>query len=151
MLRANYIEKMGTGIKKMRRLVKKAGLKPIKFKFTNFTTLTFYRKPLPGGRGLAIKSSEVVAMDNLIEKLKDTLSVKDKRANALLQILYQIENNTFSRLSFSKKYNIPLRTLDRNVILLKKNNLISFEGSKRIGKHKVTEKYTALKKSVQLK
>ena len=47
MLRAKYIEKMGTGINKMRSLVRKAGLKPIKFKFTElFTTLTFYRKPL---------------------------------------------------------------------------------------------------------
>ena len=46
MLRAHYIEKMGTGIKKMRRLIKEAGLKPIKFEFDSFTTLTFYRKPL---------------------------------------------------------------------------------------------------------
>ena len=76
------------------------------------------------------------------------MSIKDKRANALLQILHQIENNTFSRSSFSTKHNMPLRTLDRNVIFLKKNNLISFEGSKRIGKHKVTEKYKALKKSI---
>ena len=144
MLRAKYIERMGTGIKKMRGLVKKAGLKPIKFDFTTFTTLTFYRNSLSGG---IIKSPEVIAMENLIEKLKDYLSIKDKRANALLQILYQIENNTFSRSSFSKKHNMPLRTLDRNIIFLKKNNLISFEGSKRIGKHKVTEKYKALKKS----
>ena len=49
MLKAKYIEGKGTGIKKMRGLVRKAGLKPIKFEFTNFTTLTFYRKPLPGG------------------------------------------------------------------------------------------------------
>ena len=49
MLKAKYIKGKGTGIKKMRNLVRKAGLKPIKFEFTNFTTLTFYRKPLPGG------------------------------------------------------------------------------------------------------
>ena len=74
MLRAKYIERMGTGIKKMRGLVKKAGLKSIKFKFTNFTTLTFYRKPLPGG--YVIKSPEVVAMENLIEKLKGLFEYK---------------------------------------------------------------------------
>jgi len=88
-------------------------------------------------------------MEGLIEKLKEFLSIKDKRANTLLQILYQIENNTFSRSSFSKKNSIPLRTLDRNMIFLKRNNLISFEDSKRVGKYKVTDKYKALKKSIQ--
>ena len=34
MLRARYIERMGTGIKKMRDLVKSEGLKPIKFELT---------------------------------------------------------------------------------------------------------------------
>ena len=53
MARAGYIERMGTGIKKMRSLVRKAGLKPIKFEFGNFTTVTFYRKPLPGGNFIA--------------------------------------------------------------------------------------------------
>ena len=49
MLKAKYMKGKGEGIKKMRSLIKKAGLKPIKFKFSNFTTVTFYRKPLPGG------------------------------------------------------------------------------------------------------
>ena len=53
MARAGYIERMGTGVKKMRSLVRKAGLKPIKFEFGNFTTVTFYRKPLPGGNFIA--------------------------------------------------------------------------------------------------
>ena len=53
MLKAKYIEGKGTGIKKMRSLVRKAGLKPIKFEFSNFTTVTFYRKPLPGGNFIA--------------------------------------------------------------------------------------------------
>lgn len=46
MLRAGYIERMGTGIKKMRTLVKKAGLPPIKFKLDNFVTVTFSRPPI---------------------------------------------------------------------------------------------------------
>ena len=49
MLKAKYMKGEGTGVKKMRSLVRKAGLKPIKFEFSNFTTVTFYRKPLPGG------------------------------------------------------------------------------------------------------
>ena len=145
MLRAKYIERMGTGIKKMRRLVKKAGLKPIKFKFTNFTTLTFYRKPLPGGRGLAIKSPEAVAMENFIKKLSKTLGVREIKINELLKILHHIESNNFSKQSYSKNNQIALRTLNRDVTLLKKHKFISFEGSKKTGKYKITKKYRKLK------
>jgi len=41
--RAGYIEKMGTGINKMKNLISKAGLPPIKFEFDNFFTVTFKR------------------------------------------------------------------------------------------------------------
>ena len=53
MLKAKYMKGKGIGVKKMRSLIKKAGLKPIKFEFGNFTTVTFYRKPLPGGNFIA--------------------------------------------------------------------------------------------------
>ena len=146
MLRAKYIEKMGTGVKKMRYLVKKAGLKSINFKFTNFTTLTFYRKPPPGG--YVVKSSDVVAMENLIKKLNEILKVKKKKIKDLLKILDHIENNDFSKQSYSKDNHMSLRTLERDIKLLKRNNLISFEGYSRSGKYKVTRKYKQLKKSI---
>jgi ATP-dependent DNA helicase RecG len=44
--RIGYIEKMGTGIIKMQKLIEKAGLQPIKFEFGNFFTVTFKRAPL---------------------------------------------------------------------------------------------------------
>ena len=143
MLRAKYIERLGTGIKKMRRLVKKAGLKPIKFKFTNFTTLTFYRKPLPGG--YIIKSPEVIAMENFIKKLSKILGVREIKVNELLKILHHIETNNFSKQSYSKNNQVALRTLNRDITLLKKHKFISFEGSKKTGKYKVTKKYKKLK------
>ena len=46
MARLGYIKRMGTGITKMRDLVKAEGLSPIKFKFSNFTNVIFYRKKL---------------------------------------------------------------------------------------------------------
>ena len=144
MLRAGHIEQMGTGIKKMRDLVKKEGLPPIKFKFTNFTTVTFYRPPYPLGSSIELSKSDI----SFSEKLSKIFGIKGKRINQLLQILHHIEEDIFFRLFFSKKYNIPLRTLDRNIILLKDNNLISFKGSRKTGKYKVTKKYEALKKSI---
>ena len=148
MLRAKYIERMGTGIKKMRRLIKKAGLKPIKFKFTNFTTLTFYRKSPLGG--YVIKSPEAVAMETFIKKLSKTLEVKETKINELLKILHHIEINRFSKKLYSKNNRVALRTLERDIKLLKKHELIFFDGHSKTGKYKVAKKYKQLKKSIDI-
>ena len=145
MLRAGHIEQMGTGIKKMRRLVKKAGLKPIKFKFTNFTTVTFYRPPYPFGSSIELSKNDI----NFSEKLSKLLGIKIKRTDQLLQILNSIENDNFSKLSFSKNHNIALRTLERDIKLLTKHKFIYFKGARKTGKYKITEKYKKLKKSTK--
>ena len=146
MLRANYIEQMGTEIKEMRRLVRRAKLKPIKFHFTNFTTVTFYRPPHPGGR--YVKSPEVIAMENFIKKLSKTLEVNEIKTNELLKILHYIEINNFSKKSYSKNNRIALRTLERDIKLLKQHEFIFFEGHSKTGKYKITTKYKKLKKSI---
>ena len=143
MLRAKQIEQMGTGIKKMRKLVKAEGLPPIKFKFTNFTTVIFYRRPLSIGNFIEPSKKDI----NFNKKFSSMLGVKEEKINNLLQILIYIEEGTFSQSSFSKKFHIPLRTVERNVKLLKQHNLISFEGSPRTGKYKITRKYKKLIRS----
>ncbi len=45
--RAQWIEKMGTGIKRMQDMMEEAGLSPIDFSFTSFVSLTFWRYPRP--------------------------------------------------------------------------------------------------------
>ena len=143
MARAGYIERMGTGIKKMRDLVKAEGLSPIKFKFSDFTTVIFYRKPLPGGN--LIKSPAIKAEENLREKLSEITGIRGEKINELLQILYHIEEETFSKLSFSKNYNVAPRTLDRDITLLKKHKLILFKGPPKSGRYKITDRYKKLK------
>ncbi len=143
MLRAQYAEQMGTGIKKMKRLVKKEGLPPIKFEFTDFTTVTFYRKPLPGGN--FIQSPEIEAEESLREKLSEITGIKGEKIKELLQILYHIEEGTFSKHSFSKNYNVASRTLDRDITILKKYKLILFKGPPKLGKYKITNRYKKLK------
>ena len=140
MARAGYIEKMGTGIKKMRDLVKAEGLLPIKFEFDNFTTVIFYRKPLSVDHFIESSKNNV----NFNKELIDMLGVRREKINTLLQILTSVEEGIFSQSSFSKKLHIPLRTVERNVKLLKQHNLISFEGSPRTGKYKITKKYKKL-------
>ena len=148
MVRVGHIEKMGTGIKKMRDLVRKAGLKPIKFEFSSFTTVIFYRKPLSEEKFISENKNFGI---NFIEKLSDILNIRSEKINILLQVLTYIENDAFSKGSFSIKYNIPLRTLTRYITNLKKQKLILFEGSKRKGQYKVTEKYKSLKKLSTIK
>ena len=143
MARAGYIEKMGTGIKKMRGLVKAEGLPPIKFEFDSFTTVTFYRKPL--FRDNLIKPPEIEAEKNLKEKLGEIIGIRGEKINELSQILYHIEEETFSKFSFSKNYNVAPRTLDRNITLLKKHKLIVFKGTPKLGRYKITPKYRKLK------
>ena len=41
MNRAKYIERYGTGVQKMKKLVKLAGLPPVKFEFGKFFTVIF--------------------------------------------------------------------------------------------------------------
>ena len=133
----------------MRRLVKKAGLKPIKFKFTNFTTLTFYRKPLPGG--YVIKSPEVVAMENLSEILSKNLGLTIKRSNKIIKILRSIEIGVFNIESLSKTLGVSSRSIEKDIELLKKQKFIQFKGSRKTGKYKITEKYKKLKDNLQSK
>ena len=59
-----------------------------------------------------------------------------------------IEKDAFEKQSFVKNYNIALRTLNRDITFLKEHNLISFEGSRKTGKYKLTEKYRQLKKKL---
>lgn len=68
----------------MVKAVKAEGLPPIKFKFSNFTTVIFYRKPLPGGN---IKSSEIEAEENLREKLSEITRIRGEKINELLHII----------------------------------------------------------------
>ena len=147
MARAGYIEKMGTGIRKMKDLVKAEELPPIKFEFDNFTTVTFYRKLY--SLGYPVTAFEAATIGHLSELLIKKTGVQRKNITNILHILFQIEHDTFSKNSFSKKYNMPLRTLTRYITILKKQKLISFEGSKKRGKYKITENYKILKQSIK--
>jgi ATP-dependent DNA helicase RecG len=66
--RAGYIEKMGTGINKMKKLISKAGLPPIKFEFDTFFTATFRR---PKTVAEAVIKARVKARVKVIDIIKN--------------------------------------------------------------------------------
>ena len=144
MARAGYIERMGTGVKKMKDLVKAEGLRPIKFEFDTFTTVTFYRKPLPGENFIEPSSK-------VYEAYSKILNIKGKQLNRILKILNSIETKDFSAISFSKRENVNPRTVERDIQFLRDKKFIFFKGHSKSGKYQVTEKYKKLKKSIKQK
>ena len=119
MARAGYIERMGTGIKKMRDLVKAEGLPPIKFEFDNFTTVTFYRPPYLGGSSIELSKDDI----NFREKICNVLNIKGEKVKILLHILTYIEKGTFSNAEFAKEKGITLRSVYRHIQSLKEGGL----------------------------
>ncbi len=145
MTRTGYIERMGTGIKKMRNLVKAEGLPPIKFEFDNFTTVTFYRKSI-----LEKDFQEPLKVNKeLNEALGKKFNITTKRAEKIAKILRSIEDGSFSVESFSKGLQISSRSVEKDIRFLKQHDFIEFEGSRKFGKYKLTEKYRKLKKKSQ--
>ena len=141
MARAGYIERMGTGIKKMRDLVKAEGLPSIKFEFDNFTTVTFYRKPI-----WEKDFSQSLESDKGLNKvLSKKLNITTKRADKIAKILQSIEDGGFSIDSLSKGLQISSRSVEKDIQFLKQHKFIQFEGSRKFGKYKLTEKYRKLK------
>ena len=145
MLRVGNIEKMGIGIKKMRDLVKEAGLKPIKFEFSNFTTLIFDRKPLSSENFI---SEDIFGM-KFGMNFSLNFGVKGRKKENLLKLLSFIDKGeNFSSVSFAKKEGITLRTIENYLKFLKNHNLIYFEGPRKTGRYKVTEKYKKFKSDI---
>ncbi|MFH1903545.1 MAG: ATP-binding protein [Candidatus Omnitrophota bacterium] len=104
--RVEYIEKMGTGIRKIRDLMKQAGLSPVKFEFTSFVTAIF-RRP---GQIVVQKSSQ-------------------KSSQKILVLIQQNSRVTIDELATS--LHLTDRAIKKNLAQMKKTGLL-----KRIGPDK---------------
>lgn len=132
--RIKYIEKMGTGISKIRRLVKEAGLPPVKFEFDTFFTVTFKRpkhKPFVEEK----RHEEFGINEGISEGINEGIK------NRLLQeILYIKKYGFFTRRIIERLNKISTATAERDITLLKKIGIIKFEGSKKTGRYVLTDK-----------
>ena len=84
--RIEYIEKMGTGISKIRNLAAEAGLQPPKFEFGTFFTVTFLR---PGTKeiseGLPQKTTQKTTQ-KLLELIKENPAITQKELAEIIGI-----------------------------------------------------------------
>jgi ATP-dependent DNA helicase RecG len=104
--RAGYIEKMGTGINKMKKLISKAGLPPIKFEFDTFFTATFKRP-----------------IEKWTKKLGEKLGENEIKIIELMK-----ENKYVTTKELSGHIKISTTAIDKNISKLKKKGIV-----KRIG------------------
>jgi ATP-dependent DNA helicase RecG len=130
--RADYIEKMGTGVRKMQRLMNEAGLAPLEFTFTSFFTVTF-RKPeaerqettdedfaINFGANFGIKGKRLARMVKMFEILR--------REEMLIDV------------QIAETFEVSERTIDNDIKFLRGLELIEFIGAKKTGRYVLTEK-----------
>ena len=119
--RIGYIEKMGTGIRRMQSLMKETGHPPIKFEFTTFVTAIFDRR-------ISIeKTIPLQPVEGLNEGLKSLLSaifqnpgIQARKASIILG-------------------NRPVKTLEKQIKTLAEKGLIERRGSKKTGGYFIKE------------
>jgi ATP-dependent DNA helicase RecG len=137
--RAGYIEKMGTGINKMKNLISKAGLPPIKFEFDNFFTVTFKRLKIKESiiipETFSKKFDEMLHYEGVNEGVNEGVKFRLKKEISYLNTYKSIRRPNVERL-----FNISTATAERDLSILKRLNLIIFEGAPKTGGYVLTNK-----------
>ena len=114
---ADLVEKVGSGVERMRDAMRDVGLPAPVFEFTGFFTVIFKRPPMPTGDK---KQTE------LVERLVERLVESQKRIIKLIE-----ENPYISKSELSKKVGISTTAIDKNILKLKDKGLL-----KRVGPDK---------------
>jgi ATP-dependent DNA helicase RecG len=108
--RVGYIEKLGTGIQRIRQAMELEHLPEPEFDFNSFFTVRLYRH-------------------NFTEIVKQEFSLNDKRSERLVFILRSLENNTFNVEQAAQNLYTTARTLRNDLELLAERGWIERIGS----------------------
>ena len=113
--RMGYIEKMGTGIIRMQRLMKEADLEPIQFGFDSFVTAIFERKPVENNvpDGGTLNGTLTLQLSSLLENIEKNPGIQ---ANTIADNL-----------------NRPIDTIKKQIRALTQKELIERRGSRKTG------------------
>ena len=108
--RANYIEKMGTGINRIRFAMKEAGTQEPEFKYGDFFTVLFRR--------------------NSNQKVGIKVGINETQKRIIEAIL---ENSAITAQELSEVIGISQRKIEKNMSDLKKKGILIRKGSRKIG------------------
>ncbi len=119
--RAEYIEKMGTGIKRIREAIKEAGLKEPKFEYNGFFVVTFSR--------IKVKKEEI-------------FTIPDKGLSEIERKILELmaRNNAITIQSIAGRLNKSKSTILRYVSKLEDVGILRREGSNRRGYWNLSDK-----------
>ena len=136
-----YIEKLGSGIPKMRRLVREAGLRPVEFTFDTFFSVVFRRPPtvilqgIPAQGVLSANVARVLIGEGVNEGVNE--GVKARLAG---ELSYLLQNGSATRKMLEQLFGVSAATVERDISLLRRFDLIRFEGAPRKGRYVLTER-----------
>lgn len=142
--RINYIEKMGTGISKIRRLVKEAGLPPVKFVFNTFFTTVFKRLVKKDKIDLKNESLNGGVFGGVFGGVKKELAI---RLSKIIFIINRLKQSNVTELV--DELEIPRRTMERDMNILKEKRLVQFTGAPKTGGYVLTKKGKVLIKRLR--
>lgn len=138
--RVEYIEKMGTGINKIRKMVNDAGLPPVEFEYNTFFSVIFKR---PSLKKPMVLSEGDEAFENMRIALDDAINerVNEKIKSRLINELYFVKQNGFITSKIvANMNNISDSSAKRDISLLKNLKIIQLEGSSKTGAYILTNK-----------
>jgi Mn-dependent DtxR family transcriptional regulator len=134
-----YIEKMGSGIPKMRRLMDEARLPPVEFAFDTFFSVLF-RRPVP--EMVRATTDEAVVSMNFTSILMyggvEGVS-EGVKARLVSELFYVLQNGSATRKMFQALFSVSAATVERDTSFLRRLGIITFEGAPKKGRYVLTE------------
>lgn len=125
--RTHYIEKAGTGIERMRKLMEDAGLKEPKFQYDNFFEVSFLRP--------SYYDKNYGTYD--LSSKKENLS-KEELNKTQRKILNLIKSNpSITQREMANKIGVAMPTIRKNIQILKNKDILIREGATKKGIWKI--------------
>jgi ATP-dependent DNA helicase RecG len=129
--RVDYIEKMGTGINKIRLLLKEAKLPPPQFEFGTFFTVRFERPTSDDAKAIP---------ENFSVNFGANYGLKGKKLERVVKLLQMFYNGQIiTAPQAAILFKATKRTIENDIEFLRKHHLIDFVGSLKTGKYILTK------------
>lgn len=160
--RGGYVEKIGTGVSRMREILKQAELPPPEFEFNSFFTVTLRRpvKRVPVSVGDPILDAVHDGVrdgvldsvdDDVAEGVREGIHEGDDegvKKRLAVELLFAYQRDGIAIRDIQQYLGISKATAERDARLLKERGYIIFSGTSRRGKYRLTKKgWNAFKKA----
>ena len=134
--RVGKVERIGSGIGKMRSLMAEAGLRKPVFEISNFFRAVFYRDPARSLKEVKAQPNEALASERLGEKLGERLGERlgEKLGETAHKILHHLgENPHASAKELAAWLGISMTAIEKNLFRLKGKGWLRHVGPARGG------------------